>query len=75
MTFDSFRAHLFILIGNPAVEATRNELKFTAPLTGSTAALVGVIINLAVFFAYHVLWSQGLDTSAAIVLSYSLLLL
>jgi chromate transporter len=34
--------------------------QFTAPLTGITAAVVGVILNLAVFFAYHVLWPQGL---------------
>jgi DNA-binding transcriptional MerR regulator len=32
---------------------------FTAPLTGITAAVVGVILNLAVFFAYHVLWPNG----------------
>jgi chromate transporter len=50
---------LFILIGGPLVEATRGELKFTAPLTGITAAVVGVILNLGVFFAYHVLWPQG----------------
>ena len=49
----------FILVGAPAVEATRGDLKFTAPLTGITAAVVGVILNLAVFFAYHVLWPQG----------------
>jgi len=41
------------------VEATRGELRFTAPLTGITAAVVGVILNLAVFFAWHVLWPQG----------------
>ncbi|WP_394560941.1 chromate efflux transporter [Aquipseudomonas alcaligenes] len=50
---------LFILIGGPLVEATRGELKFTAPLTAITAAVVGVILNLALFFAYHVLWPQG----------------
>jgi chromate transporter len=50
---------LFILIGAPAVETTRHDVKFTAPLTGITAAVVGVIINLAVFFAYHVLWPEG----------------
>ena len=50
---------LFILIGGPAVEATRHEIRFTAPLTGITAAVVGVVINLAVFFAYHVLWPDG----------------
>jgi chromate transporter len=59
--FTFLPSFLFILIGGPAVEATRHELKFTAPLTGVTAAVVGVIINLAVFFAYHVLWPQGFD--------------
>lgn len=34
-------------------------LKFTAPLTGITAAAVGVILNLAVFFAWHVLWPEA----------------
>ncbi|MFV2057103.1 MAG: chromate transporter, partial [Thiohalomonadales bacterium] len=52
---------LFILLGGPMVEATRGDVKFTAPLTGITAAVVGVILNLAVFFAYHVLWPQGFD--------------
>ena len=32
---------------------------FTAPLIGITAAVVGVILNLALFFAWHVLWPQG----------------
>lgn len=57
--FTFLPSFLFILIGGPAVEATRHDLNFTAPLTGITAAVVGVIINLAVFFAYHVLWPQG----------------
>ena len=35
------------------------DLKFTAPLTAVTAAVVGVILNLAVFFGYHVLWPRG----------------
>ncbi|MGH8582550.1 MAG: chromate efflux transporter [Gammaproteobacteria bacterium] len=59
-TFFTFLpSFLFILIGGPLVEATHGELKFTAPLTGITAAVVGVILNLAVFFAYHVLWPKG----------------
>jgi len=49
----------FILAGGPLVESTRSELKFTAPLTAITAAVVGVILNLALFFGYHVLWPQG----------------
>ena len=59
--FTFLPSFLFILLGAPAVEATRNDLKFTAPLTGITAAVVGVILNLAVFFAYHVLWPEGFD--------------
>ena len=53
----------FILAGGPFVEATRNELKFTAPLTGITAAVVGVILNLAVFFAWHTFWPQATEAT------------
>ena len=49
----------FILAGGPLVEATRGELRFTASLTGITAAVVGVILNLAVFFAWHAFWPQA----------------
>jgi chromate transporter len=63
-TFFTFLpSFLFILAGGPLVEATRGELKFTAPLTGITAAVVGVILNLAMFFAWHTFWPQG--TAAA----------
>ncbi|MBB2494685.1 chromate efflux transporter [Aquipseudomonas ullengensis] len=58
--FTFLPSFLFILAGGPLVESTHNELRFTAPLTGITAAVVGVIVNLALFFAYHVLWPQGL---------------
>ncbi|NUT75809.1 chromate efflux transporter [Pseudomonas sp. C1C7] len=57
--FTFLPSFLFILVGGPLVESTHNELKFTAPLTAITAAVVGVILNLACFFAYHVLWPQG----------------
>jgi chromate transporter len=57
--FTFLPSFLFILIGGPVVEATRHDLKFTAPLTGITAAVVGVILNLAVFFAWHVLWPEA----------------
>ncbi len=59
--FTFLPSFLFILLGGPVVEATRGDVKFTAPLTGITASVVGVIINLAFFFAYHVLWPQGFD--------------
>lgn len=57
--FTFLPSFIFILAGGPLVESTHGNLKFTAPLTGITAAVVGVILNLAVFFAYHVLWPQG----------------
>ena len=57
--FTFLPSFLFILVGGPAVEATRHDVKFTAPLTGITAAVVGVILNLAVFFAWHVLWPEA----------------
>jgi chromate transporter len=63
-TFFTFLpSFLFILIGAPLVERTRHELRLTAPLEGITAAVVGVIVNLAVFFAYHVLWPTGFSGS------------
>lgn len=61
-TFFTFLpSFLFILVGAPLVEATRHDIKFTAPLTGITAAVVGVVLNLAAFFAYHVIWPEGFD--------------
>ena len=57
--FTFLPSFLFILAGGPLVEATHNDLKFTAPLTAITAAVVGVVLNLALFFGYHVLWPQG----------------
>jgi len=59
--FTFLPSFLFILLGGPTVEATRGDVKFTAPLTGITAAVVGVVLNLATFFAYHVLWPQGFE--------------
>jgi chromate transporter len=62
VTFFTFLpSFFFILLGGPFIESTHGNLKFTAPLTGITAAVVGVIVNLAVFFAYHVLWPAGLS--------------
>ncbi len=59
-TFFTFLpSFVFILAGGPLVESTHGQLKFTAPLTAITAAVVGVILSLALFFAYHVLWPTG----------------
>jgi len=58
--FTFLPSFVFILAGGPLVESTHGQLRFTAPLTGITAAVVGVIVNLAVFFALHVLWPSGI---------------
>jgi len=59
-TFFTFLpSFFFILAGGPLVEATRGELKFTAPLTAITAAVVGVVLNLAAFFAWHTFWPKA----------------
>ncbi|MDW8324158.1 MAG: chromate efflux transporter [Burkholderiales bacterium] len=59
-TFYTFLpSFVFILAGAPLVEATRGEVRLTAPLTAITAAVVGVVFNLALFFGWHVLWPQA----------------
>lgn len=61
-TFFTFLpSFVFIFVGAPFVETTHGNLRFTAPLLAITAAVVGVILNLAVFFAGHVLWPRGLS--------------
>ncbi len=69
--FTFLPSFLFILAGGPLVESTHGNLKLTAPLTAITAAVVGVILNLALFFGYHVLWPHGfggsLDWLAALI--------
>ncbi len=54
-TFFTFLpSFVFILAGGPLVEATRDNIRLTAPLTAISAAVVGVILSLAVFFAEQV---------------------
>ena len=60
--FTFLPSFLFILAGGPFVESTRGDLKFSAPLTAITAAVVGVVLNLALFFGYHALWPSGLGS-------------
>ena len=62
--FTFLPSFIFILTGGPLVETTHGNLKFTAPLSAITAAVVGVIVNLALFFGYHVLWPQGFAGNA-----------
>jgi chromate transporter len=60
VTFFTFLpSFIFIFAGAPLVEATRGQKFFIAPLTAITAAVTGVIGNLAMFFATHVFWPEG----------------
>jgi chromate transporter len=69
--FTFLPSFLFILIGGPLVEATDGQAKVAAPMTAITAAVVGVIASLAIFFGQHVLWPEGFggrfDTVSAVI--------
>jgi chromate transporter len=54
--FTFLPSFVFILAGGPWVESTRGKLGFTAPLAGVTAAVVGVIASLALFFAHQIVF-------------------
>ncbi|MDD1617529.1 MAG: chromate transporter, partial [Methylococcaceae bacterium NSP1-2] len=77
--FTFLPSFLFILAGGPLVESTHGNLKFTAPLSAITAAVVGVIVNLAAFFAWHIFWPEGFsghfDSLAVLITAAALLAL
>jgi chromate transporter len=63
--FTFLPSFVFILAGAPLVEASREDLRLGAPLTAITAAVVGVIANLAVLLAGPALWPQAGDFNPA----------
>ena len=50
---------LWIFLGAPYIEQLRGNTKLTAALSAITAAVVGVVLNLAVWFGLHVLMPKG----------------
>jgi len=50
---------LWIFVGAPFIEYLRGNQNLTAILTAITAAVVGVVLNLAVFFAQHTLFPKA----------------
>ncbi|MGA8391129.1 MAG: chromate efflux transporter [Burkholderiaceae bacterium] len=52
--FTFLPSFIFILAGGPLVESTHGKAHFTAPLVAITAAVVGVIASLALFFIAHI---------------------
>ena len=57
--FTFLPSFIFILAGAPLVEASRGNLRLSAPLTAISAAVVGVIASLALFFGRHVFWQAN----------------
>jgi chromate transporter len=58
---------LFIFVGAPWIEHLRDKQGLTAALSGITAAVVGVILNLAVWFSIHVLFEEVAEVHVAAV--------
>jgi chromate transporter len=58
---------LFVFLGAPHVEKLRDQPRLGAAMTAITAAVVGVILNLAVWFAWHALWPHGWNPEAGLV--------
>ena len=54
---------MFILVGAPWIERLTSNQRLAAALSGVTAAVVGVVLNLGVWFAIHTLFSQVNDRS------------
>lgn len=74
-TFFTFLpSFLFIFIGAPFIESTQGNVRLSAPLTGITAAVVGVILNLALFFAIHVIWPVGLTAEPDLLALFATIL-
>ncbi len=57
--FTFLPSFVFILVGAPWIEATRKNLSLAAPLTAISAAVVGVIVDLALIFAQHTFFPDG----------------
>jgi chromate transporter len=51
---------LFIFLGAPYIEVLRGNKNLTGALSGITASVVGVILNLALVFGAAVIWPHGL---------------
>jgi chromate transporter len=66
--FTFLPSFVFILAGGPLVESGRGKLRWSAPLTAISAAVVGVIASLAVFFGQHVFFAGGAAQPAAIAI-------
>lgn len=65
---------LWVFLGGPHIEQLRGNKRITMALSAVTAAVVGVVLNLAVWFALHVIRPQGGLDWFAIVLGIAALI-
>ena len=73
--FTFLPSFIFILAGGPLVESTHGKLQFTAPLAAISAAVVGVVASLALFFIAHMaiktwapaVWDSEIDWVAVFI--------
>jgi chromate transporter len=69
----------FIFLGAPYIEVLRGNKNLSGALTGVTAAVVGVILNLALVFGVAVIWPHGFSGNinwfAAVVCALSFIAL
>ncbi|NBW61588.1 MAG: chromate transporter [Methylophilaceae bacterium] len=68
-TFFTFLpSYVMVLLGAPLIQASGQQLHLKAPLSAISAAVVGVIMHLAIYFGHHVLWiAQGFDLYALLL--------
>lgn len=76
-TFTTFLpSFMFIFAGAPYIEAITANKKLNAALTGISGAVVGVVLKIGVFFAWHTFFSaSGIDAFALVVATLSLVAL
>lgn len=74
VTFFTFLpSFIFILLGAPFIESTKHQLKLAAPLAAIAAAVVGVIVALAFFFAWHLFFPTTQQHPDYMAMLFSLL--
>ncbi len=77
--FTFLPSFVFVLLGGPMIESSYHTAFLDGPLSGISAAIVGVVVSLGLFFAGHVLWPEDLtgsiDWPSAFILIGSLLAL
>lgn len=68
--FTFFPSYVMVLLGAPLIQASGQQIYLKAPLSAISAAVVGVIVNLALYFAKDVFFQQQSIASDPNVISW-----